>query len=77
MIGRFRVLLWVGIILLFVPFLGIPDVLRMGLTIVIGVFVIYLTFSMKRAYKKMKFELRQGAVTPPSQVDDTTPIIHG
>jgi hypothetical protein len=67
MVGKLRLLLWIGIVILFVPFFGVPDTLRTGLTIVIGIVVIYLTFRIKHAYKQLKFTLRQGAPT-----DDTT-----
>lgn len=64
MVSRLRVLLWIGIIVLFLPFFGVPDTIRAMLTIAIGVVLIYMTFSLKRAYKKLKFELRQGTDQP-------------
>lgn len=74
MVNKLRLLLWIGIVVLFLPFFGVPDWLRTALTIAIGILLIYLTFSLRRSYKKLKFELRQGAVVPQAE---PTPIIHG
>ena len=71
MAGKLRLLVWIGIIVLFVPFFGITDWMRTVLTIIIGVVIIYLSFTLKFAYKKLKFESR------PQSEPDTTPIIHG
>ena len=57
--GKLRLLFWLGIIVLFLPFLGVPDWLRTALTIFIGIILIYLTFKFRYMYKKMKFELHQ------------------
>ncbi len=57
--GKLRLLLWIGIIVLFLPFFGIPDWLRTTLTIAIGVVLVYMSYSLRYAYKKLKFELRQ------------------
>lgn len=56
--GKLQVLLWIGIIVLFLPIFGIPDWLRTVVTIVIGLVLIYLSYTLKYAYKKLKFELR-------------------
>lgn len=60
--GKLRLLLWIGIIVLFLPFFGVPDWLRTTLTIIIGIVLIYLAYTLKYAYKKLKFELRQQPV---------------
>lgn len=73
MIAKLRILFWIGIIILFLPFFGVPDWLRTALTIAIGIVIIYLTFSLRRSYKKLRFELRQGAIVPQPS---TEPTIH-
>ncbi len=73
MIAKLRILFWIGIIILFLPFFGVPDWLRTALTIAIGIVIVYLTFSLRRSYKKLRFELRQGAIVPQSS---TEPTIH-
>lgn len=62
--GKLRLLLWIGIVVLFLPFVGVPDWLRAALTIVIGLVLIYLSYTIKYAYKKLKFELRPQAHEP-------------
>lgn len=56
--GKLRLLLWIGIIVLFLPYFGVPDWLRTSITVLIGVVLIYLSYSLTYAYKKLKFELR-------------------
>lgn len=73
MIAKLRILFWIGIVILFLPFFGVPDWLRTALTIAIGIVIIYLTFSLRRSYKKLRFELRQGAIVPQPS---TEPTIH-
>lgn len=73
MIARLRAVLWIGIVLLFVPFLGVPDWLRTIVIITIGVVLIYIFYTLRRSYKKLKFELRQGVSAPV----ENSSIIHG
>jgi hypothetical protein len=68
--GKLRLLQWVGIVVLFLPFFGVPDWLRTTLTIVIGLVLIYLAYSLRFAYKKLKFELRP-------QAEPASDIHHG
>ena len=63
MIAKIRVVLWIGIVLLFVPFFGLPDVWKTAFIIILGIVLIYNAFSLRRAYKRLKFELRQGAIS--------------
>lgn len=69
--GKLRLLLWIGIIVLFLPYFGVPDWLRTSLTVLIGIVLIYLSYSLKYAYKKLKFELR------PQQTVEQQEEIHG
>jgi hypothetical protein len=61
MLGKLRLLFWIGIILLFLPFLGIPLLWKKVLIAIIGAGIVYLSFRIRYAYKKMKFEMRQGS----------------
>ncbi len=74
MVGKLRLLLWIGIVLLFLPFFGVVDVIKTALTIGIGILLIILTFRLRYAYKKLRFELRQGAPQPLAPTDES---IHG
>lgn len=72
MLGKLRLLFWIGIVLLFLPFFGIPSTWKTLLTILAGIGIAYLAFRLRYAYKKMKFEMRQAV--PPA---DNPTIIHG
>lgn len=74
MVGKLRLLLWIGIVLLFLPFFGVVDIVKTMLTVAIGVLLIVLTYRLRYAYKKLRFELRQGASQP---IDPTDQSIHG
>jgi hypothetical protein len=74
MVGKLRLLLWIGIVLLFLPFFGVVDAIKTALTVAIGILLIVLTFRLRYAYKKLRFELRQGA---PQSVAPEGQSIHG
>lgn len=59
MIRKLRILFWAGIVLLFVPFFGIHSSWKSILTVLIGAFIIYLTFSIRKDYKVIKFKLKR------------------
>lgn len=56
---KLRILFWVGVIALFVPFLGITSGMKAGLTIAIGVVVIWLTLRLRRNHKELRYKLRR------------------
>jgi|GEM_PF-5376212 len=68
--GKLRILLWIGIVVLFLPFFGVPNWLRITLTIGIGIVLVYLAYALKYALKKIKFELR-------TQTEPNSTQIHG
>lgn len=61
-----------GIVLLFLPYLGIPDTTKKLLTILIGIAVIIFSIKLRHGYKKLKFQLRR--VEEPQQSSE---VIHG
>ncbi len=59
MISKLRVLLWIGIGLLFLPYFGFPDAWRTVITICLGIVIIILVFKLRREYKILKFQIRR------------------
>ncbi len=59
MIRKLRILFWTGIALLFVPFFGVHSSWKSILTVVIGVCVIYLAFTLRKEYKVLRFRLKR------------------
>lgn len=56
---KLRSLFWVGIIVLFLPYVGLPDGWKAVLTIALGIIIITLVFKLRREYKTLKFQLRR------------------
>lgn len=72
MIGKLRILFWIGVVVLFVPYLGITSGIRTGLTIVLGALIIWLTLRLRKNYKEIRFKLRrmeEPASTPQINTD--------
>ncbi len=59
MIRKLRILFWIGIVLLFVPFFGIHSSWKSILTVLIGVGIVYLSLSIRKDYKIIKFKLKR------------------
>ncbi len=59
MFGKLRILLWSGIVLLFVPLFGVSHTVKNILVALIGIGIIYLAFSIRYAYKKVLYSLRE------------------
>lgn len=59
MIAKIRVLYWIGITMLFLPFFGIPSAWKTLGAIVIGVLLLWLTSGIRKNYKALKLKLRQ------------------
>jgi hypothetical protein len=57
--AKLRILFWLGVLTLFVPYLGITSGIRTGLTIAIGVLVIWITLRLRKQYKELKYRLRR------------------
>lgn len=59
MAGKLRLLFWIGIVLLFIPYLGITEGIKTILTIASGLALIFVAFKLKHAYKEIKYRLRR------------------
>jgi hypothetical protein len=73
MIGKLRLLFWIGIGMLFLPYLGIPDSWKAVLATMIGLGIIVLTVHIRKYYKMVRFKLRK--YQEEEAAKDT--IIHG
>ncbi len=72
MISKLRILFWIGVLTLFVPYLGITSGVRTALTILIGVLIIWLSFRIRKNYKELRFRLRrmeEPSSTPEINID--------
>lgn len=72
MISKLRILFWIGIFMLFVPYLGITEGLRRPLIVLMGVLIIWLALRLRKNYKEIRFKLRrfeEPASTPEINVD--------
>ncbi len=54
MIGKLRLLFWIGIAMLFLPFLGITNTWKMILAILIGIVLIALAFLLRKEHHNLK-----------------------
>lgn len=59
MIGKLRLLFWIGIVVCFLPYIGIPTWSKTALTALLGVGIIITSYRLKRVYKELKFKLRE------------------
>jgi hypothetical protein len=58
MIGKLRLLFWLGIVMLFLPFFGIPNTWKTVLAIMIGVAIIAISLSLRRHYRSQRAIIR-------------------
>lgn len=61
---KLRVLFWLGIITLFVPYLGVTEGIRRIVTIVIGALIIYLTLRLKKGFKQLRYQAKKAEDQP-------------
>ncbi len=59
MIPKLRILFWIGVFTLCIPYLGITNGIRTAITVFVGVLIIWLTFRMRKQYKELRFKLRR------------------
>jgi uncharacterized membrane protein len=58
MIGKLRLLFWMGIVMLFLPFFGIPNTWKTILAILIGLVLILVSLSLRKRYRAMRNIIR-------------------
>lgn len=59
MIHKLRILFWLGIGMIFLSFIGIPNTVKMCIAIGIGSTILFLAFRMRHDYQVMKNTLKQ------------------
>lgn len=59
MIAPLRVVFWLGVLMLFVPFLGIPNTWKGLLAALVGILLIFCTFRIRKSYKRLKLSIRK------------------
>jgi len=59
MLTRLRVLFWVGVFVLFLPYYGITDFIRSVITFIAGFGIIFLALRLRHDYKLMKLRLKR------------------
>jgi hypothetical protein len=58
MIGKIRLLCWLGIVMLFLSFLGIPNVWKEIIAMAIGITLITLSFLLRKSYRSNRIIIR-------------------
>ncbi len=58
MIGKFRVLFWLGIVMLFLPFFGIPNTWKTGIAVLVGIILIALSVLLRNSYRAMRIIIK-------------------
>ena len=58
MIGKLRLLFWLGIVMLFLPFLGIPATWKMVMAMLIGIGLIIIAILLRKNYRAMRSIIR-------------------
>lgn len=58
MIGKLRLLFWMGIFMIFLPFLGIPNTWKMILAILIGIGLIIMAVTLRKRHRTLRGIIR-------------------
>jgi uncharacterized membrane protein len=58
MTGKLRLLFWLGIIMLFLPFFGIPNTWKTILAVIIGIVLIGIALQLRKQYRAMRIIIR-------------------
>jgi hypothetical protein len=72
MTAYLRTLFWTGIVLLFLPHLGIPNAVKVILAIAIGCMLIFLSFAIGKEHKITRLKLRRLEQPSPEQTTINT-----
>lgn len=59
MLRKLRTLFWLGILMLILPFIGIPNTIKMIVAIGIGLGLIILAVSMRKEYRTLRMKLKE------------------
>lgn len=59
MLSKLRTVFWLGIAMLCISFIGIPDTWKMVIACGIGVALIVLALGLRREYKKLRLKLKE------------------
>lgn len=58
MIAKLRLLFWLGIVMLFLPFFGIPNAWKTILAVIIGIFLVTISIALRRNYRSLRHTIR-------------------
>jgi hypothetical protein len=58
MIGRLRLVFWIGIVLTFLPFFGVPSTWKTVSAIVIGIGLMILSIALRKRYRALRLIIR-------------------
>ncbi len=59
MLTKLKILFWIGIVLLFLPFIGVASSIKTAVAIALGALVVWIALRMKKQYKELRFRLRK------------------
>lgn len=59
MLSKLRTLFWLGIAMLCISFIGIPDMWKMTIALGIGVALIALAITLRRDYRLLRLKLKE------------------
>ncbi|MBY0329032.1 hypothetical protein K2Q02_02995 [Patescibacteria group bacterium] len=59
MLRKLRTLFWLGILMLILPFIGIPNTIKMIIALSIGLGLIILAVGMRKEYRTLRMKLKE------------------
>lgn len=72
MIAKLRLLFWLGIIMLFLPFFGIPNTWKTILAVLIGIVLIYISVRLRAKYRSLRHVIKNLEHVASQQTAHTT-----
>jgi NADH:ubiquinone oxidoreductase subunit K len=67
MIGKIRIVFWLGVVLMFLPFFGIPNTWKTVIAILIGISLVLIAVQLRKHYRSLRIIIRnleQSAAAP-------------
>jgi len=58
MIGKLRLIFWIGVVMLFLPFFGIPNTWKTILAILVGIALIMISLALRKQYRVMRMTIK-------------------